>query len=243
MQIIPAIDLKGGNCVRLEQGEMDKETLFSANPVEVARHWESLGSKMLHIVDLDGAVTGKPQNREAIYQIIKSVAIPLQLGGGIREIKTIEHYLFSGIKRVILGTVAYQQPSLLEDACRKFPHRIVVSIDVRDGKVAIEGWKETTSRKATELVKSLEDKGVAAIVFTDIKRDGMMRGPNISSIREIADATQIPLIASGGVTTLEHIQELVELEDYGVEGVIIGRALYERSIDLKKALELVSKAK
>ena len=243
MQIIPAIDLKGGNCVRLEQGEMDKETLFSANPVEVARHWESLGSKMLHIVDLDGAVTGKPQNREAIYQIIKSVAIPLQLGGGIREIKTIEHYLSSGIKRVILGTVAYQQPSLLEDACRKFPHRIVVSIDVRDGKVAIEGWKETTSRKATELVKSLEDKGVAAIVFTDIKRDGMMRGPNISSIREMADATQIPLIASGGVTTLEHIQELVELEDYGVEGVIIGRALYERSIDLKKALALVSKAK
>jgi phosphoribosylformimino-5-aminoimidazole carboxamide ribotide isomerase len=243
MQIIPAIDLKGGNCVRLEQGEMDRETLFSANPAEVARHWESLGSKILHIVDLDGAVTGKPQNREAIYQILKSVAIPLQLGGGIRDIKTIEHYLSSGIKRVILGTVAHQQPSLLEDACRKFPHRIVVSIDARDGKVAIEGWKETTSRKATELAKSLEDKGVAAIVFTDIKRDGMMRGPNISSTREIADATQIPLIASGGVTTLEHIQKLVELEDYGVEGVIIGRALYERSIDLKEALELVSKGK
>ncbi|MCK5011966.1 MAG: 1-(5-phosphoribosyl)-5-[(5-phosphoribosylamino)methylideneamino] imidazole-4-carboxamide isomerase, partial [Deltaproteobacteria bacterium] len=206
-------------------------------------HWESLGAKMLHIVDLDGAITGKPQNKDAICQILKSVAIPLQLGGGIRDIETMENYLSLGIKRVILGTTAYQQPSLLNEVCQKFPNQILVSIDARDGKVAIEGWKETTSRKATELVKSLEDKGVAAIVFTDIKRDGMMKGPNITSIKEMADATRIPIIASGGVTTLKHIKELIDLEDSGVEGIIIGRALYEDSIDLKEALELVSKEK
>ena len=243
MQIIPAIDLKGGNCVRLEQGDMDRETLFSASPVKVAIHWESLGAKILHIVDLDGAITGKPQNKDAICQILKSVAIPLQLGGGIRDIETMENYLSLGIKRVILGTTAYQQPSLLNEVCQKFPNQILVSIDARDGKVAIEGWKETTSKKATDLVKNLEDKGVEAIVFTDIKRDGMMKGPNITSIKDMADATRIPIIASGGVTTLKHIKELIDLEDSGVEGIIIGRALYEDSIDLKEALELVSKEK
>jgi len=241
VQIIPAIDLKGGNCVRLKQGEMSKETLFSTHPAEVAKRWESLGSKMLHIVDLEGAVTGEPQNRDAIYQILKEVAVPLQLGGGIRSIKTIEHYLSLGVKRVVLGTIAYQCPSLLEEACRKFPHQIVVSIDARDGKIAIEGWKETTAKGATDLVKSLEDKGIEAIVFTDIKRDGMMGGPNIKSIKEMADATRIPLIASGGVTNLEHINELIELGDCGIEGVIIGRALYEGSIDLGEAISLVSK--
>jgi len=243
MQIIPAIDLKGGNCVRLEQGEMDRETLFSASPAKVARHWESQGAKMLHIVDLDGAITGKPQNKDAICQILKSVAIPLQLGGGIRDIETMDNYLSLGIKRVILGTTAYQQPSLLNEVCQKFQNQILVSIDARGGKVAISGWKETTSKKATDLVKNLEDKGVEAIVFTDIKRDGMMKGPNITSIKEMADATRIPIIASGGVTTLKHIKELIDLEDSGVEGIIIGRALYENSIDLKEALELVSKEK
>ena len=241
MQIIPAIDLKGGNCVRLEQGEMSRETLFSARPAEVAKHWESLGSSMLHIVDLDGAVTGKPQNQDAICSILKSVTVPLQLGGGIRSLQTIEHFLSLGIKRVILGTIAYQMPSLLEEACQKFPHQIVASIDARDGKIAIEGWRETTSKRATDLAKNLEGKGVEAIVFTDIKRDGMMSGPNIQSIREMADATQIPLIASGGVTTLEHIKELMELEDWGVEGIIIGRSLYEGSIDLKEALALMAR--
>lgn len=243
MQIIPAIDLKGGHCVRLEQGEMDRETLFSAHPAQVARHWESLGARMLHIVDLDGAITGKPQNKDAICQILKSVAIPLQLGGGIRDMETMENYLSLGIKRVILGTIAYQQPSLLEDVCQTFPNQIIVSIDARDGWVAIEGWKETTSKKATDLVKNLEGKGVAAIVFTDIKRDGMMNGPNIASVREMADATRIPIIASGGVTTLKHIKELMDLKDCGVEGIIIGRALYEGSIDLKGAIELVRNKK
>ena len=243
MQIIPAIDLKGGNCVRLKQGEMSRETLFSTQPAEVAKRWESLGSEMLHIVDLEGAVSGEPQNKAAIYQILKEVAIPLQLGGGIRNLKTIENYLSLGVKRVVLGTVAYQHPSLLKEACQEFSHQIVVSIDARDGNIAIEGWKETTVEKATDLVKSLEDKGVEAIVFTDIKRDGMMGGPNIKSIKEMADAIRIPLIASGGVTNLEHIKELIELGECGIEGVIIGRALYEGSIDLREALSLVSEGK
>lgn len=243
MQIIPAIDLKGGNCVRLKQGEMDQETRFSAHPAEVAKRWEAMGSEMIHIVDLEGAVTGKPQNQDAISQILKTTAIPLQLGGGIRSLETIEHYLTLGIKRVVLGTVVYRNLSLLDEACRTFPHQIVVSIDARDGKVAIEGWKETTSRSATDLVKILEDKGVAAIVFTDIKRDGMMSGPNIQSIREMAAVTQIPLIASGGVTTLSHIKELMEIEEGDIEGAIIGRALYEGSIDLEKAIALASKGK
>ncbi len=155
MRIIPAIDLKGGNCVRLKQGEMDQETRFSVHPPEVAKRWEALGSKMIHIVDLDGAVTGEPQNQDAICQILKTTAIPLQLGGGIRSLKTIEHYLTLGIKRVVLGTVVYRNLSLLDEACRTFPHQIVVSIDARDGKVAIEGWKETTSRSAIDLVKIL----------------------------------------------------------------------------------------
>ena len=243
MQIIPAIDLKGGNCVRLKQGDMDQETGFSAHPPEVAKRWEAMGAEMIHIVDLEGAVTGKPQNQDAISQILKTTAIPLQLGGGIRSLETIEHYLTLGIKRVVLGTVVYRNLSLLDEACRTFPHQIVVSIDARDGKIAIEGWKETTSRSATDLVKILEDKGVAAIVFTDIKRDGMMSGPNIQSIREMAAVTQIPLIASGGVTTLSHIKELMEIEEGDIEGAIIGRALYEGSIDLEKAIALASKGK
>jgi phosphoribosylformimino-5-aminoimidazole carboxamide ribotide isomerase len=240
MQIIPAIDLKGGNCVRLQQGEMERETRFSENPAEVARHWEALGASMLHIVDLDGAVGGKPHNEDTINRILKAVTIPLQLGGGIRNLNTIEHYLMLGLKRVVLGTVAHKQPALVEEACRKFPNQIVVGIDARDGRVAVEGWTETTANRALDLVKNLEEKGVAAIVFTDIKRDGMMGGPNVESTRELAEATRIPLIASGGVTTLDHISELLTIEASGVEGIIIGRALYEKTIDLKEALKLVS---
>ena len=241
MQIIPAIDLKDGNCVRLQQGEMDRETRFSENPAEVARHWEALGASMLHIVDLDGAVGGKPRNEDTITQIFKAVTIPLQLGGGIRSINTIEHYLTLGLKRVVLGTVAQKKPELVEEACRKFPNQIIVGIDARDGRVAVEGWTETTANRALDLVKDLEEKGVAAIVYTDIKRDGMMGGPNVESTREMAEATRIPLIASGGVTTLDHIRELLTIEASGVEGIIIGRALYEKTIDLREALKLVKK--
>ena len=241
MQIIPAIDLKGGNCVRLQQGEMEKETLFSTSPAAVACHWESLGAPLLHIVDLDGAVSGSPRNGEVIEHILTSVTIPLQVGGGIRSLHTIEHYLSRGVKRVVLGTIAHRQPSLLEQACKQFPGQIVVGIDARDGMVAIEGWTETTAMRTADLVKTIEDKGVEAIIFTDINRDGMMSGPNFASTRELAESTSIPLIASGGVTTLDHIRELLRLESSGVQGIIVGRALYEGSISLQDALDLVRK--
>jgi phosphoribosylformimino-5-aminoimidazole carboxamide ribotide isomerase len=224
--------------VRLQQGEMEKETLFSDHPEEIAGRWESLGAQLLHIVDLDGAVAGRPQNETAIKLILQSVAVPLELGGGIRNLDTIERYLSLGINRVVLGTIAHKQPSLLEEACKKFPGRIVVGIDARDGMVAVEGWKETTAMRAADLVKTIEDKGVEAVIFTDIKRDGMMSGPNIESTRALAEATDIPVIASGGVTTLDHIRELLRLESCGVQGIIVGRALYEGSINLKDALDL-----
>jgi len=217
---------------------MDRETLFSDHPEEVACRWESLGAQFLHIVDLDGAVAGRPHNETAIKRILQSVSIPLELGGGVRSIDTIEHYLSLGVNRVVLGTIAHKQPSLLEAACKKFPGRIVVGIDARDGMVAVEGWKETTAVRAADLVKTVENKGVEAIIFTDIKRDGMMSGPNIESTRAMAEATHIPVITSGGVTTLDHIRELLRLESSGVQGIIVGRALYEGSINLKDALEL-----
>lgn len=241
MLILPAIDLKNGRCVRLQQGEMERETLFSDHPEEMAGRWESMGAELLHIVDLDGAVAGKPQNEAAIKRILQSVAIPLELGGGIRNLDTIERYLTLGVNRVVLGTIAHKQPALLEEACKKFPGRIVVGIDARDGMVAVEGWKETTAMRAADLVKTIEHKGVEAIIFTDIKRDGMMSGPNIESTRALAAATDIPVIASGGVTTLDHIRELLRLESCGVKGIIVGRALYEGSINVKEALDLVNK--
>jgi len=239
MLILPAIDLKGGRCVRLQQGEMDRETLFSDHPEEVAGRWESLGAQFLHIVDLDGAVAGRPQNETAIKRILQSTSIPLELGGGIRTLDTVEHYLALGVKRVVLGTIAQKQPALLEEACKKFPGSIALGIDAREGLVAVEGWKETTAVRAADLVKTMEDKGVETIIFTDIKRDGMMSGPNIESTRAMAEATRIPVIASGGVTTLDHIRELLRLEAGGVQGIIVGRALYECTITLKDALALV----
>jgi phosphoribosylformimino-5-aminoimidazole carboxamide ribotide isomerase len=243
MLILPAIDLKGGRCVRLQQGDMEKETFFSGHPEEMAQRWESLGAQLLHIVDLDGAVAGRPHNETAIKRILQSVAIPLELGGGIRGLDTIEHYLSLGVSRVVLGTIAHKQPSLLEEACKKFPGRIVVGIDARDGMVAVEGWTETTAMRAADLVKTIEGKGVEAIIFTDIKRDGMMSGPNIESTQAMAEATSIPVIASGGVTTLDHVRELLRLEPCGVQGIIIGRALYEGSIHLKEALDLAGSEK
>ena len=240
MLILPAIDLKGGRCVRLQQGEMDRETLFSDHPEEVAGRWESLGAQFLHIVDLDGAVAGRPQNETAIRRILQSISIPLELGGGIRTLDTVEHYLALGVKRVVLGTIAHKQPALLEEACKKFPGSIAVGIDAREGLVAVEGWKETTAVRAADLVKTMEDKGVETIIFTDIKRDGMMSGPNLQSTRAMAEATSIPVIASGGVTTIDHIRELLRLESCGVEGIIIGRALYEGRVNLKDALALVN---
>lgn len=238
MLILPAIDLKGGRCVRLQQGEMDRETLFSDHPEEMAGRWESLGARFLHIVDLDGAVAGSPQNETAIKHILQSVSIPLELGGGIRSLDTIEHYLSLGVNRVVLGTIAHKQPALLEEACKKFPGRIVVGIDARDGMVAVEGWKETTAMRAVDLVNTIENKGVEAIIFTDIKRDGMMSGPNLEALRQLAVPSGLRIIASGGVSSLADLRALAAMP--GIEGAIIGQALYSGAFTLAEAIASVA---
>jgi phosphoribosylformimino-5-aminoimidazole carboxamide ribotide isomerase len=238
MEIIPAIDLKGGKCVRLLQGEMDKETVFSDSPADMARRWQALGAGRLHIVDLDGAVAGRPRNLDSIEAIRGVASIPLQVGGGFRSLQMISEVLGLGVDRVVLGTVAYRDPALLKAACARFPDRIVAGIDARDGKVAIEGWKETTQQNATELARSMEAMGIAAIIFTDIRRDGMMEGPNLAAIRELARSVDLPVIASGGVSTSADIEGLVSLEEEGVTGIIVGRALYEGRIDLREAVRI-----
>jgi len=243
MIVIPAIDLKEGKCVRLLQGKMKEVTVFSENPAEVAKRWEEMGAEFLHLVDLDGAVQGKPINREMINKIINSVKIPIQLGGGIRSLKTVDGYLRMGIERIILGTIAYRKPDLVKDICHKYPGKIAVGIDARDGMVAIEGWKELTRERASELAKKFEGYGVGAIIFTDIKRDGMMTGPNIESVKQLAKSVNIPIIASGGVSKIDDIRNLLEIESYGVKGVITGRAIYDGSINLRDAISLVKLAR
>lgn len=238
MLVIPAIDLKDGKCVRLSQGKMDRVTLYSDNPAEIARKWEGMGAELIHLVDLDGASAGRPVNTEAIRKIIDSVEIPLQLGGGIRDQKTAEEYFSLGIARIVLGTAACEQPELIAEACRRYPGKILVSIDAREGKVAIKGWKEVTEREAIELARRLEELKVAAIIYTDIKRDGMLSGPNLEETRRLAESLNTPIIAAGGISCLEDIRSLMELEQYGVEGVITGKALYSGKLDLREAIEL-----
>ena len=236
MLIIPAIDLKNGECVRLEQGEMDRATVFSHHPPEVARKWETLGAEMLHLVDLDGAFAGSPKNKPIIEKIVRAIRIPVELGGGIRTLDTIEEYLTLGVNRVILGTVVYQQKNILSEACAKFPGRIVVGIDARNGKVAVQGWSEQTALSALELAKKSEQDGATAIIYTDIQRDGMLTGINLDATRILAQAVSIPVIASGGVATIEDIKNLLTLTKEGITGVIIGQALYKGTIDLTEAL-------
>ncbi len=238
MLIIPAIDLKDGKCVRLSQGRMDRVTQYSTNPAEIARKWEGMGAELIHLVDLDGASAGRPVNTKAIREIIDSVKIPLQLGGGIRDQKTAESYLSLGIDRIVLGTAAYEQPELIAEACRSYPGKILVSIDAREGKVAIKGWEELTAEGAIELARRFEDLKIAAIIYTDIKRDGMMSGPNIEETQRLAQSLKTPIIAAGGVSSLEDIRDLMEIGQYGVEGVIIGKALYCGELDLREAIEL-----
>jgi phosphoribosylformimino-5-aminoimidazole carboxamide ribotide isomerase len=240
--VIPAVDLKDGRCVRLSQGRMDQESVYSEHPVEMAKHWESRGAERLHIVDLNGAVMGKPIHRSLIKEIAQSLRIPVEVGGGIREIATLEDYLSSGIQWVILGTAAFQNRSLVEEACRQFPERVILGIDARGGKVAIQGWNEVVSLEAVALAKQFEGKGLSAIIFTDIERDGMSTGPNVESTRRLSAATSIPVIASGGVSRIGDIEHLLELESEGVIGVIVGRALYTGKLDLEEALRLVKKA-
>lgn len=238
MLIIPAIDLKDGKCVRLSQGRMDQVTLYSDNPAEVARKWEGMGAELIHLVDLDGASAGRPVNTKAIRKIIDSVEIPLQLGGGIRDQKTAEEYFSLGIGRIVLGTAACEQPELIAEACRRYPGKILVSIDAREGKVAIKGWEEITDREVIGQARRLEELKVAAIIYTDIKRDGMMSGPNLEETRKLAESLKTPIIAAGGISCLEDIRNLMELEQYGVEGVITGKALYSGKLDFREALEL-----
>lgn len=241
MIIIPAIDLKDGKCVRLSQGRMDQETIYSENPVEMARHWESKGAERLHLIDLNGAVTGRPFHRALIEEIVRSVHIPVEIGGGIRDLSTIEDYICCGAEWVILGTAALRNRSLLIEACERFPGKIILGIDARGGRVAVEGWREETTTEAPVLAKQFEGIGLAAIIFTDIERDGMGSGPNFESTRNLSRSTSIPVIASGGVSRIEDIVKLMELESDGVIGVITGRALYAGSLDLEEAIRLTKK--
>ena len=238
MIVIPAIDLKEGKCVRLEQGLMEKDTVYSDNPAAMARHWQDEGGELLHLVDLDGAFAGVPKNREAIQAIVAAVDIPTELGGGIRDLETIEAYLSLGIDRVILGTVAKENPALVGEACRRFPGRIVVGIDAKEGLVAVRGWAEVTEKKAIDLAREMEAFGVSAIIYTDIARDGMMQGPNLEATAALAEAISIPVIASGGVSCLEDIRNLLQIEASGVAGVITGKAIYTGSLNLREAVAL-----
>jgi len=239
--IIPAIDLKGGSCVRLLQGRMEAETVFSDNPTAMALKWEACGARTIHVVDLDGAIEKSPKNLSAISTIVKSISIPIQVGGGIRNMESIDRYLDLGVRRVIIGTEAIKNPQLVVDACKKHPDRIIVGIDARNGLVAIEGWTKDTDTTALDLARRFEDCGVAAINFTDIHRDGMQTGPNIEETRRLAEAVRIPVVASGGVGSIEDVKNLIPLEASGVIGIITGRALYTGTLDLKEAIAFAEK--
>ncbi|MGD2029804.1 MAG: 1-(5-phosphoribosyl)-5-[(5-phosphoribosylamino)methylideneamino]imidazole-4-carboxamide isomerase [Desulfobacterales bacterium] len=238
MIIIPAVDIKNGKCVRLLQGRMDEETVFSDDPAAMAKRWEDEGAEIIHVIDLDGAVEKRPKNLNSIRKIIERVTVHIQVGGGIRNVKTVELLMDLGVRRVIIGTQAIRNPNFVKDACKAFPGRIVVGIDARNGYVAIEGWTKTTNKKAVELAKQFEDCGVAAINFTDIHRDGMQTGPNIDETRRLAKAVSIPVVASGGVSTIEDIKKILPLKEAGVVGVITGKALYSGSLNLKDAIEI-----
>ena len=243
MLIIPAIDLKDGQCVRLKQGLMDEATVFSDDPAAMARHWLEKGARRLHVVDLNGAFAGKPKNEAAIKKIIKAVGneIPVQLGGGIRDLDTVERCVDDGISYVIIGTAAVKNPGFLQDACTAFPGHIIVGLDARDGKVATDGWSKMTGHDVIDLGRKFEDYGVEAIVYTDIGRDGMLSGVNIEATQKLADALRIPVIASGGLSSLADVERLCGIEASGVIGTIAGRAIYDGSLDLTAAQQLADK--
>ena len=241
MQLIPAVDIKGGRCVRLIQGKANQETVYSNDPVAVACHWDEEGANMIHVVDLDGAFGGFPSNLSIIKDIINSSSVNIQVGGGIRNIETVERYIDFGAARLVLGTIALEDPHFVEKAAKQFPNKIVVGIDTRDGKVAFKGWVETSEKKASDFTTTFENLGIAGFVFTDIDRDGMLEGPNILAIRNFAESTNLPIIASGGIGRIEDISSLITLESIGVDGIIIGKSLYDKTINFSEALKLVSK--
>jgi phosphoribosylformimino-5-aminoimidazole carboxamide ribotide isomerase len=237
MLLIPAIDLKDGHCVRLKQGDMDQSTVFSENPADMALQWVAKGARRLHLVDLNGAFAGKPQNYSAIRSILKAVGddVPVQLGGGIRDLDTIEKYIDGGVRYIIIGTAAVKNPGFLQDACSAFGGHIIVGLDAKDGKVATDGWSKMTGHEVVDLGKKFEDYGVESIIYTDIGRDGMLSGINIEATVKLAQALSIPVIASGGLSNLQDIEKLCEVEDEGIEGVICGRAIYSGDLDFEKA--------
>ena len=240
MIVIPAIDLKNGKCVRLREGKMEEETIFSEDPISTAGSWFSQGAEILHIVDLDGAVEGKPMNQEIIFSIVAEFPEKrIQIGGGIRSFESASEYLNEGIERVIMGTSAVEEPDMLKDFCTKFPNRLVLGIDALDGVVKTQGWLKGSGISPSELVKKFEDDPIAAIIFTDISKDGMMKGPNIEATSDLANQTKIPVIASGGVSTLDHITQLADHQN--ISGVICGRALYEKAFTYSEVLEVLGK--
>lgn len=241
MIVIPAVDIKDGRCVRLLQGRMDAETVFSDDPSEMARRWADQGAELIHVVDLDGAVKKGPRNVAAIERIVTSVAVPIQVGGGIRDLDTVRMYLDSGAAKVVIGSGAVNHPEMVRAACREFPEQIVLGIDARNGLVAIEGWTETTGVSAIDLARQFEGAGLSAINFTDIARDGMRTGPNIPAISGFARAVAVPVVASGGVSALDDIKALADIPHPGVMGVIIGRALYEGDVSLPGAIAVAAK--
>ena len=236
--IIPAIDLRGGRCVRLVQGDPSRETVYSDDPVAVARAFAAAGARRLHVVDLDGAFAGLPRNLAVATAIARAVDIPVELGGGIRSMAAIEQVLAAGIAYAILGTAAIEQPELVEEACRRFPGRVLVGIDARDGRVAVRGWAEGTETDAVELAREMGRRGVSQIIFTDIARDGTLAGPNLAALERVA-AAGVPVIASGGVSSLDDLRALAALRDRGVVGAIVGKALYTGAVDLRAALALL----
>ena len=245
MLIIPAIDLKDGRCVRLQQGRMESATVFSEDPVAMARHWAAQGAKRLHVVDLNGAIAGRPKNEKVIRDIIAAIGekLPVQLGGGIRDLDTIENYLDAGVTFVVIGTAAVKNPGFLSDASFAFPGHIIAGLDAKDGKVAVEGWSKMTGHDVIDLAKKYEEFGIEALIYTDIGRDGMMSGVNIEATLKLAQSIKTPIIASGGLNSLKDVQTICErLVPEGIIGAIAGRALYEGKLDLKKAQATADKA-
>jgi phosphoribosylformimino-5-aminoimidazole carboxamide ribotide isomerase len=241
MLVIPAIDLKGGQCVRLLQGKRDEVTAYSNDPVSTAKRWESCGARLLHVVDLDGALTGSQKNFNAIVKIRESVKIMMEVGGGIRNIGNVINLFSAGIDRVVIGTAAIEDPEFLTSLCRKYPGRILIGIDAKDGMVAIKGWEEVTSINARELAKRLELVGIAGIVYTDISRDGMLSGPNLEAVREMVESVKIPVIASGGVSGIEDIKNLMKIRN--LWGAITGKAIYAGTMNLQEAISIAGEDK
>lgn len=241
MIVIPAIDLKDGKCVRLRQGRMDSSTIFNEDPAAQARTWAESGASRIHVVDLNGSLRGNPANLRSVRDIVKAVQVPVQLGGGIRNEDTVRMYLDLGVSTVILGTIAARDPDLVVDLLEKFPEKIAIGIDARAGRVAVEGWTEATELKASALAARFESVKPVALIYTDIDRDGMMEGPNVSSTKDFARATSTPVILSGGISSLDDVRAALPLAEHGVTGIITGRALYEGKLDLREAIRLTEK--